>query len=100
MVFDGVSVLNAKVVAPDLPANALQTFWGERQFDLSRGLDFNRTAVQGPILACVRHLDHLDFQYQFTVVNFLGCLFILYSLNLIKIFFLFSGKSSCKKSNV
>ncbi|OXA56731.1 Phenoloxidase 3 [Folsomia candida] len=67
LVFDGVELLNIKVVAPGLPANSLETFWGERQFDLSRGLDFNRTAVQGPILTCIRHLDHLDFQYQFTV---------------------------------
>lgn len=50
LVFDGVEVLNVKVVAPGLPANSLETFWSERQFDLSRGLDFNRTAVQGPIL--------------------------------------------------
>ncbi|OXA56730.1 Hemocyanin A chain [Folsomia candida] len=60
LVFDGVEVLNVKVVAPGLPANSLETFWSERQFDLSRGLDFNRTAVQGPILTWYEYCGAYD----------------------------------------
>jgi len=49
--------------------NSLQTFWGEKQYDLARGLDFNRTRVQGAIRTCVRHLDHQDFEYEIIIVR-------------------------------
>ena len=63
--------MNIRVVSDNQRVNDLTTFMNHATYDISRGLDFNRSIAQGqgPIQVCLRHLDHNPFEYEITVVS-------------------------------
>lgn len=67
--WDGIEISSLEVV-PDVGiSNQLTTFFNQRTFELSRGLDFNRSGVQGAVSACITHLDHNPFTYRIYAVR-------------------------------
>lgn len=51
------------------PPNVLTTFWNNKNLNLLRGLDFNRSDSAGPAQVCLQHLDHSAFTYQIAIVS-------------------------------
>lgn len=58
-----------KALGSPPPPNQIETFFVDQVFDVSRGLDFNGTGVDGPILACAKHLDYQKFSYEIEIVS-------------------------------
>jgi hypothetical protein len=69
--WDGIQVTGFQVISDNGGRpNSLSTFMNQRNFELSRGLDFNRSGIQGALqAACVHHLDHVGFTYHIDVVS-------------------------------
>ncbi|CAL8129139.1 unnamed protein product [Orchesella dallaii] len=68
LVLPGVELHSLKIHSGDLPINTLNTFWSYKRYDLSRGLDFNRSSEgRGPLYACHQHLNHQDFEYELEI---------------------------------
>ena len=64
---NGIEITGVDVEPEDGLKNQLTTFFNQKTFELSRGLDFNRSGVQGTVQACVTHLDHNPFTYRIFV---------------------------------
>jgi tyrosinase len=70
LTWDGIEVTGFQVISDNGGhPNSLSTFMNQRNFELSRGLDFNRSGIQGALQACVHHLDHVGFTYHIDVVS-------------------------------
>ena len=69
LVWNGVTVTDVGVQqqAGGQPTNQLFTFFGERRFELSRGLDNLGDFFEEPVDVCAKHLDHEDFVYRIVV---------------------------------
>jgi hypothetical protein len=69
-----VNVTDVKVVSvgegAEFPPNELKTFWGFKEFKFTRGLD--HANISKPVLICAKHLDHIEFNYEINVENFLN----------------------------
>ncbi|XP_065341688.1 phenoloxidase subunit 1-like [Cloeon dipterum] len=61
--FKKISLVNLEIVT-DAKPNTFYTFWGKRQVDLSRGLDF---FPRNPVSIQFKHLDHRNFSYYIKV---------------------------------
>lgn len=70
MRWEGIDITQFHVTQDDatLPANRLTTFFTQNTFELSRGLDFQGSGVQGNVGACVTQLNHNLFTYTIDMV--------------------------------
>ncbi|KAK7074702.1 Oxidoreductase activity protein [Halocaridina rubra] len=63
--FEGIRIDRAGVTSGN-EVNNLRTGWNEREFEATRGLDFNSEV---PVRLRFTHLDHKPFQYHIQVTN-------------------------------
>ncbi|KAG8238619.1 hypothetical protein J437_LFUL018537 [Ladona fulva] len=64
--YPGVKITKVELDTPGRSMNEFETFWQQRDIDLSRGMDF---APRGGVFARVTHLQHNAFNFRITVEN-------------------------------
>ncbi|CAG7727283.1 unnamed protein product [Allacma fusca] len=70
LLWEGTQVTGVSVQTPNNPANILSTHWTQSDIDLSRGMDFGRSAeTGGAVWARSTHLNHERFTYQISVTS-------------------------------
>ncbi|CAB0037937.1 unnamed protein product [Trichogramma brassicae] len=67
--FSGVQITDLRLSTVGSPLDTISTHWTKSLLEMSRGLDF---APREPVRVRVQHLNHVDFEYNFTVHNNIG----------------------------
>jgi len=77
LVLPGININSLSVLSDNTAeTNTLETFWNAKEFNLSRGLDYNpdKKPYNNTNSVCAKHLDHKNFTYTIQVVS--GILYV------------------------